>query len=134
MKKTIAIASTLALGLLATGCSAADTAAHNTSVKAENFEVQREIVVINTRSDETLAHVQGRCSIESGSGASDMPGWLQIQCKHGEGDYRKHFIRDTPDAWASSMQLGSIDVNQYNTTWLIRPETVIPEIEVETSR
>lgn len=131
--RTKLTAASLAVAALAlTGCATqADKAARNTSTAAENFEVEREIVVVNTRSGEYLAHVVGRCSLESGD-KSDLPGYLQIQCKQGENDYRKHFIRETPEAWVSSTQLDPIDVSVYHTRWIIKPENLIPEIEIQT--
>lgn len=123
----------LAAGALTlAGCATqADKAAQNSSTAAENFEIQREIVVVNTRSGEYLAHVVGRCSLESGEN-SDLPGYLQIQCKHADNDYRKHFIRETPESAVSSMQLNPIDVSVYHTRWIVKPENLIPEIEIQT--
>lgn len=130
-KITLALAA--AGGLVLSGCTTqADKSAHNMMVAAENFEVQREIIVINTRSGEYLAHVVGRCSLESGEGDSGMAGYLQIMCKHAENDYRKHFIKETPETAVSSMQLDPIDVSVYHTRWIVKPENLIPEIELQT--
>lgn len=134
--RTKLTAMALTAGALAlAGCATqADKSAHNMMVAAENFEVQREIVIINTRSGEYLAHVVGRCSLESGAegGDSGMPGYLQVMCKHAENDYRKHFIKETPETSVSSMQLDPVDVSVYHTRWIIKPENLIPEIEVQT--
>lgn len=118
-----------------TGCtSEADKSAENMGVKAENFEVQREIIGTNTRTGEYLFHYTGRCSLESGSGQSALKGYLQIMCKHGPDDYRKHFEFESTDLHISTAQLGPIDVSVYHTDIRIKPEQVIPQITVETGR
>jgi hypothetical protein len=134
-KKIIAIGAVLTAGLLVTaaGCSDADKAADNMGVKAENFEVQREITGINTRSGEYLFHYIGRCSLETGANSA-MPGYLQIMCKHGPDDYRKHFEKEATDTHISTAQLGPIDVSVYHTDIRIKPEMIIPQITVETGK
>jgi hypothetical protein len=103
-------------------------------IKAENFEVQREIIGVNTRSGEYLFHYTGRCSLESGNGHSALNGYLQIMCKHGPDDYRKHFERESHDLHISTAQLEPIDVSLYHTDIRIKPQQVIPQITVETNK
>ena len=118
-----------------TGCaSEADKSSQNMGVKAEAFEVQREIIGTNTRSGEFLFYYSGRCSLESGSGESALRGYLQIMCKHGPDDYRKHFERESHDLHISSFQLEGIDVSVYHTDIRIKPQQVIPQITVETGK
>lgn len=118
-----------------TGCvSEADKSAENMGVKAEAFEVQREIIGTNTRTGEFLFSYNGRCSLESGSGDSALRGYLQIMCKHGPNDYRKHYERESHDLHISTAQLEDIDVSVYHTDIRVKPEQVIPQITVETGR
>jgi hypothetical protein len=71
MRKSIAAAATLAVALGISGCtSAADTANHNLSRAAENFEVPRRIVGINGITDKVLFTVEGFCSYETTGGES----------------------------------------------------------------
>lgn len=127
------IAAALAAGALVLGLTActsdADKASENMSTKAEQFEVAREIIGINTRSGEYLFHYVGRCSLESAE--SSLPGYLQIMCKHGENDYRKHFERESTDTAIHITQLGPIDVSVYHTEIIVKPENVIPEFNLE---
>lgn len=136
-KKTFAaVVAAGVLGLTAlTGCTSdADKSAENLGHKAEAFEVQREIIGTNTRTGEFLFHYTGRCSLESGSADSALRGYLQIMCKHGPDDYRKHFEKESHDLHISSAQLGPIDVSVYHTDIRIKPEQVIPQITVETGK
>lgn len=128
-KKPAIIAAAIALAVLSTAgaCdSSAKTAGENVSKAADNFEVQRKIVGVNTRTDKYLFYVEGRCSIE-------RAGDLIVTCKHGENDYRKHYVGQATDvAWVST-QMNGIDVSEYHTRVILKPEGVIPDIDLRGS-
>ena len=133
MKKKIvalfAAALVLMLTLTAGGCdgpSQAQKASENLSTAADNFEVTRKIVGINTRTDKYLFFVEGRCSIE------DQNGRLIVTCKHGENDYRKHFVGSATDVVTVATQLDAVDVSVYKTRIILKPEGLIPEVELST--
>ncbi|MBT8163075.1 MULTISPECIES: hypothetical protein [Arthrobacter] len=68
--------------------------------------------------------MEGRCSIE-------RSGDLIITCKQGPNDYRKHYIGQATDvAWVST-QLEGVDVSVYHTRIVIKPEGIIPEIDLQ---
>ena len=123
-KKSI-IAASIAGVLLLTGCNSdAKVASDNLSKAADQFEVQRKIVGINTRSGEYLFYVEGRCSIE-------RSGDLIVTCKQGPNEYRKHYIGAATDvAWVST-QMESIDVSVYHTRVIVKPEGLIPDIDLQ---
>jgi hypothetical protein len=126
VNKTAAITVTaLAAVALLSGCSSdAKTASENISKAADQFEVQRRIVGVNTRTDKYLFYVEGRCSIE-------RAGDLIVTCRQGPNDYRKHFIGQANDvAWVST-QLDGIDVSVYHTRIVVKPEGLIPEIDLQ---
>jgi hypothetical protein len=123
---TKALAGILAVAALAlTGCTSdAKTASDNLSKAADQFEVQRKIVGVNTRTGEYLFYVEGRCSIE-------RAGDLIVTCRQGPNDYRKHFIGQATDvAWVST-QMDAIDVSVYHTRVIVKPEGLIPEIDLQ---
>jgi hypothetical protein len=124
-----AIALAALLTAASPGCTSdADTAAQNLSTKAEKFEVQRKITVVNTRSDKVVFEVTGRCSIEFESKERVM-----AMCKHGDDDFRKHYAVTGDTGMAMIEQLGPIDVDEYHTQIVIKPETIIPDFDLETS-
>ena len=129
-KKPVIIAAVLTAGLLvsAAGCgSDAEKASENVSTAADNFEVQRKIVGVNTRTDKYLFYVEGRCSIE-------REGDLVVVCKHGENDYRKHYVGQATDvAWVSTQEKG-IDVSVYHTRIIIKPENLVPGLELSAGK
>lgn len=120
----------LALAVLAAGCgSEADTVNENLGKEAEKFKIVRKIVGVNAITDKVLFEVTGRCSLEQ-NGA--LPRNLEIICKNGPDDYSKHFVGLSDNvAWVST-QLEGIDVNAYRTTFVFRPESLIPNIDLVT--
>mgnify|MGYP003574932758 CR=1 FL=1 len=130
MKKQLAAVAVI-IGVtfgLAACDSQAKKASDNISVAADNFEVQRKIVGLNTRNMEYVFFVEGRCSIE-------RAGDLLVTCKHGENDYRKHMLGlpggATDVVWVNT-QMAGIDVSVYKTRIILKPEGIIPEVELST--
>lgn len=130
IKKLAIIGSALAGSILlsAAGCeSDASKASENISTAADNFEVQRKIVGVNTRTDKYLFYVEGRCSIE-------RQGDLIVTCKHGPNDYRKHMVGQATDvAWVSTQEEG-IDVSVYHTRIILKPENLLPGLELSAGK
>ncbi len=124
-KSTAIVVTALATAALLTGCTSdAKTASDNLSKAADQFEVQRKIVGVNTRTGEYLFYVEGRCSIE-------RQGDLIVTCKQGPNEYRKHYIGQATDvAWVST-QMEAIDVSVYHTRVVVKPEGLIPEIDLQ---
>ena len=129
MNKKLALipAIALAAALALTGCqSDAKKASENTSVAADNFEVQRKIIATNTRTDKYLFYVEGRCSIEREGG------WLVVICKHADNDYRKHYLSQSNDTSVVVTQEKGIDVSVYHTRIIVKPENLLPNLELST--
>jgi hypothetical protein len=128
MKKAIAGVALIAamLGVTAAGCeSGAKTASENISTAADNFEVQRKIVGLNTRTGEFAFYAEGRCSVERENGD------LVATCKHSESDYRKHILMDATDVFVSVTQLAPISVSEYHTRVILKPQGIIPDLELK---
>lgn len=118
--------------LLATalvGCSSdADTASYNLGQAAEAFEVQRTIVGINGITGATIFFAEGRCSVESAE--SFLPGSVEVTCKYGPEEYRKHFVMLGDQDSISITQEHAIDVSEYHTRIILKPQNVIPEFDI----
>lgn len=127
--KKIAIVGAMALATVGlTACETdADVSNRNISVAAENFEVQRRIVAINGITDEYLFEIEGRCSWERADS------FFQTVCKHGPDDFKRHDFVLSDNVTILSEQLEGVDVDEYRTRIVLKPETIIPEFDVETS-
>lgn len=122
----VTTALTAALLLSAAGCSSdADKVNENISTAADQFEVQRKIVGVNGITDTVAFEVEGRCSI------NDQGDQLEVICKHGDDDYRKHFIGISDNVYYVATQLDGIDASEYNTRILIKPQNLIPNFDLE---
>lgn len=127
--KHLAVIPVLAvLGLAACG-SNADVASDNISKEAEKFNVQRKIVGINGITDKVEFEVEGRCSLEMGE---SMARTLDVICKHGPDDYRKHYIGMADNMFFISTQLEGIDVSEYRTKIILKPEGLVPDFDLVT--
>lgn len=120
----IAIAGALLIG--ATACqSDAKTASDNLSKAADQFEVQRRIVGVNGITGKYEFFVEGRCSIDP----QDRK--LVVTCRQGPNDYRKHYLGLSDNTFYVSTQLEGIDVSVYHTRIIVKPEGLIPEVDLQ---
>jgi hypothetical protein len=120
------LAASMLVGLVGCGTDA-DIASRNLSKAADMFEVDRRIVFINTWSDKYLLVVEGRCSIK------DANKQLEVTCKDGANSYKKHFLGLSRHVTYVAEQLESSNVSVYNYRVIFKPESLIPNIDLETS-
>lgn len=127
-KKTL---STIALSglLLFTGCSASSVASQNISTASDNFEVPRRIVFFNGITDTYLLTIEGLCSIN----ADGTDGQLEVTCAVAEDEYKKHYLGLSDNVTYFVEQLDSVSVDSYHYRVMFRPETIIPDIDLDTS-
>lgn len=124
MNRTLLILPLAALALA--GCTSdADKVSKNLSTAAEQFEVQRKIVGVNGITDKPAFEVEGKCSIET-------PGAiLEVVCKHGPDDFRKHFVGLSDNVFFVAVQVEGIAADEYRTRIVIKPENIVPNFDVE---
>lgn len=124
MNKIYTILATSVFALALTGCSDdATVARHNMTKAADNFELMRRIVFYNVRLGQNVVTVEGKCSIEYGSGRTEYI------CKVGDGKYIRNFLSDSNDIVAIVEQMDSVPVNVYHFRRTFKPQTIIPDID-----
>lgn len=120
-----AVAVTVLVGVGATACSSdADVASKNVSKAADNFEVNRRIVVINGITDKYLMVITGACSIDT----SD-PQKLVAICKTGPGQYKKFFAGLSDNVTYTVEQGKPVKASAYHYRVIFKPETVLPDVD-----
>lgn len=132
MKKILApisIALMLMVGAACTDNSKADVAAHNLSKAAEQFEINRRIVFFNGITDKYLLTVEGRCSVETTQSA--LGGSLEVTCRIGPNQYKKHFLGLSDNVSYFVEQIDSANVSEYHYRVIFRPETLIPDVDID---
>ena len=127
LKKTVALVA--AAGAVLAGLSAcssdAKVASENLSKAADQFEVQRRIVGVNGITGKYEFYVEGRCSIDP----QDRK--LVVTCRQGPNDYRKHYLGLSDNTFYVSTQMEPVDVSVYHTRIVVKPENIIPEIDLQ---
>lgn len=109
------------------GCeNAADVASRNMSKAADNFEINRRIVLMNLRSHKPLLLIEGLCSL----GNTDSSGSRTVTCKTGPSEYKKHFLGLTTEVTFTVEQLDAAPVNVYRHRVIFNPLEILPTIEV----
>jgi hypothetical protein len=57
---------------------------------------------------------------------------LEVVCKHGKDDYRKHVIGLSDNLFFISTQLKGIDVSEYRTKIILKPQNLVPDLDLVT--
>ena len=124
MNKIYTILATSVFALALAGCNDDATVARRNMTKAaDNFELMRRIVFYNVRLGQNVVTVEGKCSIEYGSGRTEYI------CKVGDGKYIRNFLSDSNDIVAIVEQMDSVPVNVYHFRRTFKPQTIIPDID-----
>jgi hypothetical protein len=119
MKRKI-IACVVLAAITMTGCSTeADKVAHNIAVEADNFNVYRRVVIINTRTDKPEFEVVGKLSVTVSSDRLDV-------LVEEDGRYYKHIINLTDNNMFVVEDLGGADVSQFKYEVNYIPESIVP--------
>lgn len=131
MKKKI-LATLLAVGMMATmltGCSTeAERVSYNLSQQADNFNVVRQLTVINCIEGDVLFQMTGKMSITADTADKQ----LEIIVED-NGTYVKHFVglSDNVTYVVEDLNLGDNAVSKYKYTLNFNPNMWIP-VNVET--
>lgn len=130
-KKIAAIGAGLMLAAVAlTGCGTdAATVDQNLKTEADKFNIQRTIVATSGITGEPIALVGGRCSFELSGQRADL------LCKVGDkgktGEFRKYTLKlGDQDSIFIAME-EPVEVNKYHTKFVIRPQAVLPEFDIQ---
>lgn len=126
MKKVFAVI-LLLIVMCMCGCTQAERASYNLSKEADNFNIVRQLTVINCIEGDVLFQMTGRMSIT----ADTADNQLEIIVED-EGTYVKHFVglSDNVTYVVEDLNLGANAVSKYKYTLNFNPNMWIP-VEVE---
>ena len=127
-KKTIiaALVSLLIATMLAcclSGCREADRASYNVSKQADNFNIVRQVTVIDCINGDVMFQMTGKMSVY----ADTEDNQLEVIVEDG-GTYTKHIIglSDNVTYVVEDLNLGSNDVSKYHYTINFNPKMWAP--------
>lgn len=130
MKIITGVALAIAAVASLAGCTSdddADVVSENISKAADNFEVNRRVVMFNGITDEYLLVIEGRCSIE------DEGHQLEVTCKVDEGGgadaYKKHFLGLSDNVSYFAEQGDPVNVSAYHYRVTFKPQTILPDVD-----
>ena len=128
-KMILAILSVLMITTVLTGCETeAQRVSYNLSQQADNFNIVRQLTVINCIEGDVLFQMTGKMSIT----ADTADNQLEIIVED-NGTYVKHFVglSDNVTYVVEDLNLGANEVNKYKYTLNFNPKMWIP-YDVET--
>ena len=128
-KISLAILSVLLTATVLTGCGTeAQRVSYNLSQQADNFNIVRQLTVINCIEGDVLFQMTGKMSIT----ADTADNQLEIIVED-NGTYVKHFVglSDNVTYVVEDLNLGANEVNKYKYTLNFNPKMWIP-YDVET--
>lgn len=116
------------IAIMLTGCTEAEIASYNLSMQADNFNVVRQLTVINCIEGDVLFQMTGKMSIT----ADITDNQLEIIVED-NGTYVKHFVglSDNVTYVVEDLNLGDNAVSQYKYTLNFNPDMWLP-INIET--
>lgn len=116
----------LVFGFFVASCSNdADVASHNLSQAADNFEIERRVVFFNGITDKYLLSIEGLCSIT----ADAMDAQLEVTCKTGPSQYKKHFLGLSDNVSYFVEQVEAANVSAYHYRVTFKPQEILPDID-----
>lgn len=120
-KTILTLSMMVGLGFTMTACDDADVVSENLSKAADNFEVSRRIVMFNGITDKYLMEIVGVCSI------TDEGNQLEVVCKTGPDQYKKHFLglSDNVSYFVEQGEPVKANANHYRVTF--KPQSIIPD-------
>ena len=126
-KKLLAVVILLALTTLTTmlsGCTSteAQRVSFNVSQQADNFNVVRQLTVINCIGGDVLFQMTGKLSIE----ADTVDNQLEIIVEDEDGSYKKHFVGLSDNVTYVVEDISTNDVSKYKYSLNFNPKMWIP--------
>lgn len=128
MKKILTMLLIGVMAVILVACTEADTVNHNISKSADSFEINRRIVFFNGITDKYLLTVEGLCSLDV---TDDRK--LRVTCKVGEDQYKRHYLGLSDNVSYFVEQTDAAYADPFHYRVIFRPESIIPDIDLQTS-
>jgi len=119
------VAVTLGLGTTACNDDDADVASHNVSKAADNFEVNRRVVMFNVTRGDYLMEIVGACSIK----VDEVENQLEVICKTGKDEYIKDFLGLSNNVSYFVEQGAPVKASAYHYRKTFKPQSILPDVD-----
>lgn len=101
-------------------------ASSNMSVASKNFELNRRCVFYNGITGEYILTIEGLLSV------TDTNNKLEVMVKTGPTSYKKHYLGLSDNVTYFVEQIESVSTDPFYYRVIFRPQTIVPDIEVQT--
>lgn len=118
----------LALLILA-GCRDAQLASQNLVKAADNFEINRRIVFFNGITDNYLLEIEGKCAVFGGRSSTTYEE-LEVICKIGDKQYKKHFLGLSDNTAYFVEQIEPVSASAYHYRVTFKPQVIVPDVDL----
>jgi hypothetical protein len=123
MKKVLIAILTLGIPFSLTGCKGqAEKVSYNLSQEADNFNVVRQLTVINCIAGDVLFQMTGKISIKADTADKQ----LEVIVENSDGSYQKHFIGLSDNVTYIVEQKNYKNVDKYKYSLNYNPKMWIP--------
>ncbi len=129
MKKIITVLLISVIAIVLAACSESDTVNHNITKSADSFEVDRRIVFFNGITDKYLLTIEGLCSLDVEDNNT-----LRVTCKTDKEEYKRHYLGLSDNVSYFVEQIDGANVDPFHYRVIFRPEEIIPDIDIQTSK
>ncbi|MEK3887306.1 beta-sandwich lipoprotein [Bacillus sp. FSL K6-3431] len=129
MKKKLVVILVSIMAIILTACTEADTVNQNIDKSADSFEINRRIIFFNGITDKYLLTVEGLCAL----GNNDSDNRLRVTCKVGEDQYKRHYLGLSDNVSFFIEQTDAVYADPFHYRVIFRPESIIPDIDIQTS-
>lgn len=127
MKTTLKFA-VLAIALAFSSCSEhSDVVSHNISTAAHNFEVNRRAIFYNGITGEYILTIEGLITLTENGNR------LEVTCKTGPSSYKKHYLGLSDNVTYFMEQLEPVAADPFHYRVAFRPQTIIPDVDLQTN-
>ena len=122
MKKLIVLVILICAVVTMTACTEADRVSDNISREADNFNIRRQLTVINCLKGDVLFQMTGCFSIKADANDSQ----LEITVRTEDNAYKKHFVGLSDNVTYVVEDVTGKNVNQYQYTLNFNPKMWLP--------
>lgn len=123
MKRKIMVLITSVFFILSlSGCTEADRVSSNLSVQSDNFNVLRQVTVINCIANDVVFQMTGKMSIK----ADTTENQLEVVVENDDGTYSKHIIGLSDNVTYVVEDIDTSYIDKYHFTINYNPKMWIP--------
>ena len=121
-KKCIVLLTVFCIALSTAGCSEAERVSSNLAVQSDNFNVLRQVTVINCIANDVVFQMTGKMSIKADTSENQ----LEIVVENDDSSYSKHIIGLSDNVTYVVEDIDTSYVEKYKFTINYNPKMWIP--------